>query len=76
MWLVGAGLYAIGMVTVVVRAHASRVPGAQDGNDVRALITSDADSLDASLVALSSAIAASSGDSVSAATAACDRHSG
>ncbi len=61
----GAGLYAIGMLTVVIRAHASRVPGAQDGNDVRALITSDADSLDASLVALSGAIASGANDSAS-----------
>ena len=68
-WLVGAGLYAVGMVTVVIRAHASRVPGAQDGNDVRVLITSEADSLDASLDALSGAIAsaaAATEDSISA----------
>ena len=65
IWLVGAGLYLVGMVAVVVRAHASRVPGAQDGNDVRTLITSDADSLDASVVALSRAIASGTGDSLS-----------
>jgi cytochrome c peroxidase len=53
------------MAAIAVRAHASRVSARHDGNDVRALITRDADSLDASIVALSSAIAADAGDPVS-----------
>ncbi len=65
-WLVGAGLFAVGMVTVAIGAHASRVAGASDGNDVRTLIISDADSLDLSLVALTGAIASGTNDSISA----------
>jgi cytochrome c peroxidase len=55
-WLVGAGLAvsALGATLAFVPRHA---PAIGDGNDVRALIIADADSLDAALVALSDALA-------------------
>jgi cytochrome c peroxidase len=44
------------MVTVAIGAHASRVPGSSAGRDVRGVITTEADSLDAALRALSAAL--------------------
>lgn len=66
-WLVGAGFaLAIAAISAVVAAAGSRPDaGAVSGDEVRALITNGADSLDAALVALESALAATPGDTAS-----------
>ncbi len=60
-WLVGAGLAVFGLGALVA-ADARHTPAAATGDDVRAVIIGDADSLDAALVALSAALAAGPDD--------------
>jgi cytochrome c peroxidase len=53
---VGAGLAVVALAAMIA-AKPRHAPAIGNGNDVRAIITADADSLDAALVALSNALA-------------------
>ncbi len=56
--LVGAGLVILALLTVAIAPAARRPPAPFTGDDVRAIVASDADSLDAALTILDSALKA------------------